>query len=169
MTRLLLPPSLVLRPEFRTALCVGQDSKPAGGPEPKAVNREQGVDGRASTAAPGGTEPTAQQPNMGQCMQGMWPLLIMLPLMYFVLLRPQMKQEKQRKAMLSQLKKGDRVVTNGGMHGEVVAIRDTDVTLRISSDKDLRVVFDRGAITRVVDAANADAGDAKGDGDKARS
>jgi preprotein translocase subunit YajC len=163
-----LPSSLVLRPEFRTAATAVQDNKPAAGPEPKAVNRDQGVDGKASTTAPS-QEPGAA-PSMNQCLQGMWPILIMLPLMYFVLLRPQMKQEKERKAMISSLKKGARVVTSGGMHGEVVAIRDNEVTLRISSDKDLRVVFDRSAIGRVVDPGKGDNGAETGkpDGDKAK-
>ena len=57
---------------------------------------------------------------------------------YFLLIRPQAKQEKERRAMLDALKKRDRVVTGGGLMGSVADIRDDEVVLRISENPSTR-------------------------------
>jgi preprotein translocase subunit YajC len=69
---------------------------------------------------------------------------------YLVLIRPQKKEEKQRKEMLNALKKNDKVVTIGGIHGVVANVRDTDVTVKIDESGDVRVRFSRSAIARVL-------------------
>lgn len=70
---------------------------------------------------------------------------------YFLLIRPQQKQKKEREAVLSSVKKGDRVVTTSGLHGTVVGLSDTTVTLKVTEQ--VRLDFDRSAIGRVVPAA----------------
>jgi len=69
---------------------------------------------------------------------------------YFLLIRPQKKQEKERQGMLKALKKNDKVVTIGGIHGVVTNVRDSDVTLKIDESADVRVRFSRSAISRVI-------------------
>jgi preprotein translocase subunit YajC len=69
---------------------------------------------------------------------------------YLVLIRPQKKEENQRKEMLKALKKNDKVVTIGGIHGVVANVRDTDVTVKIDESGDVRVRFSRSAIARVL-------------------
>ncbi len=76
------------------------------------------------------------------------PFLLVGVLFYFMLIRPQQKQQKQRKAMLDALKKGDRVVTMGGIYGELVALKEDYVTLKIA-DK-VEVKLSRGGIGNVV-------------------
>lgn len=71
-------------------------------------------------------------------------LVAMLALIYFVLIRPQSKQRKEQAQLLSSLKKGDKVVTIGGLHGSIVDLNEQRVTLKISDTT--RVVFERGAI-----------------------
>jgi preprotein translocase subunit YajC len=73
---------------------------------------------------------------------------------YFLLIRPQQKQEKQRKSMLAALKKNDRVITTSGIYGTVVSIEDNQdrVVLRVDDDRGTRVAFTRGSIARVLDA-----------------
>ena len=67
---------------------------------------------------------------------------------YFLLIRPQQKQKKERQRMLTALKKGDRAVTNGGLHGIVVGLSEHIVTLKVADQ--VKVEVDRSAISRVV-------------------
>jgi len=68
------------------------------------------------------------------------PILLMILIFYFLLIRPQQKKEKQRQAMINNLQKGDRVVTAGGMHGVVVAVKDDIVTLKVASNTNIDFV-----------------------------
>ncbi|OGL08394.1 MAG: preprotein translocase subunit YajC [Candidatus Rokubacteria bacterium RIFCSPLOWO2_12_FULL_71_22] len=69
---------------------------------------------------------------------------------YFLLIRPQQKQKRERERMLTALKKGDRVVTSSGLHGTVTGLDEHKVVLRVADQ--VRLEFDRGAIGRVVEA-----------------
>jgi preprotein translocase subunit YajC len=69
---------------------------------------------------------------------------------YFLLIRPQQKQKKDREAMLASVKKGDRVVTTSGLYGTVVALGEQTVTLKVADS--VRLDFERSALGRVVTA-----------------
>ena len=71
--------------------------------------------------------------------QGMIPLVFMFAIFYFLLIRPQQKKAKEHRALLEALKKGDQVVTAGGMHGKVTALDDQVVTLEISAGVNVKV------------------------------
>ncbi|MDN7240376.1 preprotein translocase subunit YajC [Planococcus sp. N028] len=79
------------------------------------------------------------------------PLLLMFVLMWFFIIRPAQKRQKQTAQMQSSIKRGDRIVTIGGLHGEVDAVDDTTVYLRVSDGT--RLQFERQAIARVVESA----------------
>lgn len=79
---------------------------------------------------------------------GFLPIILMLAFFYFILIRPQQKQQKQRQAMLSNLKKGDRVVTVGGMHGLIKDINENDVVLRVADNVNLK--FNRAGVAQVI-------------------
>lgn len=84
------------------------------------------------------------------------PIVALLAVFYFLLLRPQQKQQKKVKEMLSNLKVGDRIKTIGGIYGRIVKIKDVDyITIEVGPDK-VNLVFDRKAISTVenVDAEN---------------
>ena len=68
---------------------------------------------------------------------------------YFLLIRPQQKQRRDREALLRAVKRGDRVVTTGGMHGTVTGLDDATITLRVADQT--KITFDRSAIGRVVE------------------
>jgi preprotein translocase subunit YajC len=68
---------------------------------------------------------------------------------YFLLIRPQQRQRREREALLAAVKRGDRVVTNSGIHGTITGLDDTTVTLRVADQ--VKITFDRGAIGRVVE------------------
>lgn len=67
------------------------------------------------------------------------PLILIFVVFYFLLIRPQQKQAKQHQAFLTNLKKGNKVVTKGGIHGTITALTDTVVTLEIARDVTIKV------------------------------
>ncbi len=76
------------------------------------------------------------------------PIVLIFIVFYFLLIRPQQKRAKDQRALLSNLKEGDQVLTNGGIYGRITGIRDDKITVEIS-DK-VRVKVNRGHIAGVV-------------------
>lgn len=81
----------------------------------------------------------AQAGGMLTQFQGLIPLVFMFAIFYFLLIRPQQKKAKEHRALLDALKKGDQVVTAGGMHGKVTALDDQVVTLEIAPGVNVRI------------------------------
>jgi preprotein translocase subunit YajC len=83
-------------------------------------------------------------------------------IMYFVLIRPQQRQAKDQQTMLSALKKGDDVITTGGIIGKIFAVDEKVITLEVSSNVKLRVLKSavQGKVT-VEPAKTADSTEAK--------
>ena len=75
------------------------------------------------------------------------PLIVMFAIFYFLLIRPQQKKAKQHRELLSALKKGDRVVNSGGLHGVITGLTDDMVTMEIAPK--VRVKVSRGSISSV--------------------
>lgn len=76
----------------------------------------------------------------GSGWMGVMPLVLMFVIFYFLLIRPQRKRMKQHEEMIQRLKKGDRVVTNGGLIGTIHALTDTELVLEIGDRAKVRVV-----------------------------
>lgn len=92
-----------------------------------------------SQAAPGGG---------GLLASPIVPILLMLGIMWFFLIRPQQKKQKEHRSMLQSLKKGDRIITSGGLHGRITGIADATLTIEIA-DK-VRVKINRGHVAGLV-------------------
>ncbi|MCD4715969.1 MAG: preprotein translocase subunit YajC [Desulfobacterales bacterium] len=75
------------------------------------------------------------------------PLILMFAIFYFLLIRPQQKKAKQHRELLSALKKGDRVVSSGGLHGVITGMSDDIVTMEIAPK--IRVKVSRASISGV--------------------
>lgn len=71
-------------------------------------------------------------------------LVLLFAVMYFVMIRPQQKQKKQRDQLLGGLKKGDEIITIGGIHGKIVSLTDDNIVLEISSK--VRITIQRSAV-----------------------
>lgn len=78
---------------------------------------------------------------------GLWPFLAMFVIMWFLLIRPAQKRQKETKNMQSSLKRGDEVITIGGIHGKIDAVDESTVYLRVADNTLLR--FDKQAVGRV--------------------
>lgn len=67
------------------------------------------------------------------------PILVIFAIFYFLLIAPMRKRQKAVQTMISGLSKGDHVVTTGGIHGEIVAVRESDVLVKIADNVKVRV------------------------------
>jgi preprotein translocase subunit YajC len=76
------------------------------------------------------------------------PIIIMFVVMYFIMIRPQQKRQKEAKSMMDALGKGDEVITVGGMLGRVVKVTDTYVTIEVAAGTE--VVVQKNAVTTLL-------------------
>lgn len=86
-------------------------------------------------------------------LAGLSPILIMVVVFYFFLIRPQQKRQKQVNQMQQNLAKGDQIITIGGLHGTVDAIDEDVVVIKVNENNRLR--FDRSAIRSVTQQEQA--------------
>eukprot|EP00828_Plagiopyla_frontata_P033624 TRINITY_DN43652_c0_g1_i1.p2 TRINITY_DN43652_c0_g1~~TRINITY_DN43652_c0_g1_i1.p2 ORF type:complete len:129 (-),score=13.56 TRINITY_DN43652_c0_g1_i1:80-466(-) len=72
------------------------------------------------------------------------PLILMFVIFYFLLIRPQQKKAKEHQNMINNLKKGDRIITSGGIHGTIVSLDDTSMNLEIADN--VKIKINRGNV-----------------------
>ena len=90
---------------------------------------------QADAASPGG-------------LMSFLPLIVIFAVFYFMLIRPQMKRPKEHKQLVSQLSKGDEVITNGGLLGKITDVSETFVTLELADN--LQIKLQRQAVANVM-------------------
>ena len=94
----------------------------------------------APAAAPGG--------DMMSSLASMLPLLLMFVVLYFVMIRPQMKRQKEHRAMIEALAKGDEVATAGGLLGRITRVGDHSLGLQVADG--VEVEIQRSAVVQVL-------------------
>ena len=82
------------------------------------------------------------------------PFVAIIAIFYLLIIRPQNKKQKETQKMLSALKKGDKVVTIGGIHGTIQTVREQSVIVKV--DENTKLEFNRSAISSIVTAAKED-------------
>lgn len=90
----------------------------------------------AMGSAPGGGGAAAQGPSM---FQSLFPLIIIFGIFYFLLIRPQRKKAQELKSLLDNLKKGDHVITSGGIYGTIYSLTPATVVLIVSENVKMKV------------------------------
>lgn len=85
---------------------------------------------------------------MQSSLMSMLPLVLMFVVLYFVMIRPQMKKQKEHRAMVEALAKGDEIVTGGGLLGRVSKIGDTFIGVEIANG--VEVQMQRSAVVQVL-------------------
>ena len=110
-----------------TLLSILLQPPPAGGPVAPVAPGGGGAPPPGPMGCAGGTEQIGF-------------LLLMFAVLYFLMIRPQQKRAKQHDQMLSELKKGDIVRTNGGIRGEVTALDERDVTIEVADRTRIKVL-----------------------------
>jgi preprotein translocase subunit YajC len=81
------------------------------------------------------------------------PFVLIIGIFYFLIIRPQNKKQKETQRMLEALKKGDRVVTVGGIHGVIQSVKESTVIVRV--DDNTKVEFSRSAVSSVAGTGKA--------------
>ncbi|MFA5662836.1 preprotein translocase subunit YajC [Castellaniella sp.] len=91
----------------------------------------------------------AGEPN---ALMSMLPIILMFVILYFLMIRPQMKRQKDHKKMVQALAKGDEVILSGGLLGKIVKVSDSYLTLEISqlADKPVETIVQRSAVTAIL-------------------
>ena len=105
-------------------------------------------------SAPGGSTGQTGQPAtdtpQGGGLLGQLPLFALIFfIIWFVVIRPQSKERKKREQDLKAVRKYDKVITNAGIHGTVMSVGDTDLTLRIDDKNDVRVKIEKTALWQI--------------------
>ena len=103
----------------------------------------------------GGGQPTpdgAAPPNM---LVTMFPFILMFLILYLLIIRPQQKKQKEHQAMVDELKKGDRVVTSGGVHGTITGVKEKEGVVVVQVAKDVQIEVSRGNISRVAESKSS--------------
>jgi preprotein translocase subunit YajC len=93
---------------------------------------------QAGAASPGGPSP----------LVNLLPIALMFVILYFLMIRPQQKRAKEHTTMVENLKRGDEVVTSGGIHGRIQAMADKILTVEIAPN--VRIRLDRDQVTSVL-------------------
>ena len=99
-------------------------------------------------APPGGEGPA------GSGLMGFIPFILIIFIFYMFIIRPQSKKRKETEAMLSSLKKGDKIITIGGLHGTIQTVKETTIILKV--DDNVKLEFLRSAVATITAAAKDD-------------
>ncbi len=78
----------------------------------------------------------------GSLIGSMLPLIVLFAIFYFLIIRPQQKQQKEHKDMMSSLEKGDKIVINGGVIVEIVKVEESFYTVKNIDDTTMRIAKD---------------------------
>ena len=90
----------------------------------------------------------APAPGAGGGLGMMLPILLFIPLLYLLMIRPQQKKQKQWQQMLAGIKSGDKVTTAGGIRGVILSIKDDSIIIRVAPDN-LKLEVAKSAIASV--------------------
>jgi len=94
----------------------------------------------------------AQAAPEGGALMGMLPIVLMFVILYFLMIRPQMKRQKEHKNLVANLAKGDEVLTAGGLLGKVSKVTDTYITVEVAelADKPVEVLMQKTSVSTVL-------------------
>jgi preprotein translocase subunit YajC len=97
----------------------------------------------------GGVQPGAEGGGSGNLFSTFIPFILIIGIFYFLIIRPQNKKQKETQRMLGALKKGDKIITIGGVHGVIQNVKESSVVVKV--DENTKIEFSRSAIANVVD------------------
>ncbi|MGH7936123.1 MAG: preprotein translocase subunit YajC [Chthoniobacterales bacterium] len=89
----------------------------------------------------------------GSSLISLLPIVFIFVIGYYVMIRPQMRRQKEQQKLVSALKTGDRVVTAAGIHGMITNVKDTTVLVKVADNVKLEI--DKTAVTNVLKPAEA--------------
>ncbi len=90
--------------------------------------------------------PPGEDGGGGSPIASLLPFVLMFAVLYLLILRPQMKKQKNQQRMIDELEKGDEIVTSGGIHGSIANIKDDIIVLKIGDN--VKIEVSRTAVSR---------------------
>jgi preprotein translocase subunit YajC len=96
---------------------------------------------------------TAPAPGAGGGLLNILPFVLMFVVAYYVMIRPQMRRQKEQAKLVSSLKTGDRVVTSSGIHGLISNVKETTVIVKVADN--VKLEMEKTAVTTVVKAVES--------------
>jgi preprotein translocase subunit YajC len=90
------------------------------------------------------------QPQGGNPILGFLPLILIIFIMYFLMIRPQAKRQKEHKAMLEAIQKGDKVLTSGGIVGTIAGIKENEGLLIVKIAENVKIEISKNSISQVL-------------------
>lgn len=97
---------------------------------------------------------TQSAPGLGDMLKGMWPFLLLMAAMWFLMIAPQRKKQKEHAKMLSALKSGDEVLTAGGIYGTIVSVKEDRLVVRLGDST--KVELAKGFVQSVEKKSDSD-------------
>jgi preprotein translocase subunit YajC len=91
----------------------------------------------------------------GSAFLSFLPLILIILVMYMLILRPQAKKQRERQKMLDTVKKGDEIVTVGGVHGKVIGLKSDDKILVVKVAENVKLDVDRSAVSSIIQSSGA--------------
>jgi len=91
-----------------------------------------------------------QEASQPSAFMSFLPFILIMVIIYFLMMRPQIKKQKEKQKMLTELKKGDNVITRGGIRGKVMGFADEDKTVIVKVDDNVKLNLDKGAVEMVL-------------------
>ena len=85
----------------------------------------------------------------GSSFMALWPFLAIFAIMYFLILRPQQKKQKKHQQMIGELKKGDKIITAGGIHGSIVGIKEQTIIVKV--DENVKLELTRSSVASKIE------------------
>ena len=102
-----------------------------------------------------GAPPAGQQ--SGSIMQLLVPMALMMVIAYVILIRPQRRKQREHEDRVKRVKAGDRIVTNGGIHGTIAAVKDHTFMMKIADNVKLEI--EKSSIMRILSTEETEAAD----------
>ena len=100
--------------------------------------------------------PAPTSPGAGSGLFSILPFVFLFVIMYYVMIRPQMRRQKEQTRLVSALKTGDRVVTASGIHGLISNVKDTTVIVKVADN--VKIEMEKTAVTNVLKSEAAKQG-----------
>lgn len=91
----------------------------------------------------------------GSTLMSFLPLIALFAIFYFLIIRPQQKQQQKHKDMINALTKGDKIITNGGLYAEVVKVEENFIKIKLNEDTIVKI--DKAFVAKKVDSVNNEA------------
>ena len=79
------------------------------------------------------------------------PIILIFAIMYFLIFRPQAKKQKQQRMMIEALKKGDKIITAGGIYGVIVGVKEKENTILVKIDDNTKIELTKGSVAQVIE------------------